>query len=1581
MIANRISVESRSFNGATAAPCSALFYRLLKAGAALAASLLVLVPVVKAQSLAGTPACLDGTPPASLPASLGCYPLDCVSLSTLDWGSGGVPTKGFGVPKFDPNVGTLMRVDLVYKARFVGSMCADNTGPSCGLAQLTATFISTAMADPANNPPVTGLPPALQLIGDSVLTPSGFSLGAADGFDDCATPGTTMGGMSVGDCTPSEDHVIVAYDEIFSQPITSLSGADLPAWIGSPGSLVTFDTTATGLAGGTFSPNVSINLSASARIWLEATYFYCPNIPPICVADNATTDEAVAIEIDVLFNDIDLDGEIDCTTLTITPGSGPLNGSAMVLPGCASASSCPDASCRILYTPNPGFCGADQFTYEVRDDEGALMQSCPVDVLVVPVNEPPVAVDDGKGTTEGAPVLIDLCANDFDPDAMTGCGDAFDCQTPGVANNPITIVNRPAAGNAAVIFHGGRWKMRFDPPVGSCGQFFITYEVHDTGTPPLVSNVATITVDVAAVNEVPVALADMASTAEGSPVLIDIGDNDSDPDDMSGCGDGLDLTNPGQNPFGLVSAPDCGGALSFVFSAGRWQARYAPPADFCGMCQFSYTVRDAGSPALTSGTALVTVDVTPVNEAPLAQNDQGSTPEGSSVLIDVCDNDSDPDDASGCGASLDCLSPAANPITIVSQPSAGNATTVFDGGRWQVRFNPAEDVCGSYLITYRVQDTGTPSLVSNVATITVDVTAVNEAPAAGGDGVTTAEGSPILIDIGDNDSDPDDMSGCGDGLDLTNPGQNPFSLVSAPGCGATVSFVFSVSAGRWQAHFVPPADFCGMCQFSYTVDDSGTPALTSKSAVVSVDVTPVNEAPLAQNDQGSTPEGSSVLIDVCDNDSDPDAFSGCGAALTCTDQLKNPITILAQPGCGSASTVFTAGRWQVRFDPLIGTCGMCQFSYSVKDQEGLSSNVATVSVDVTAVNEAPVATIDNDFSRNGESLMIDVCSNDTDPDDATGCGAPMVCDDAGNNPIQIVMQPACGTFVPQFFGGRWQVRYTPTGGFCGDCVGSYIVNDTAGLSSNAAPIVINVALSNGPPTAVDDHVTTPEETQIVISLLDNDTDFDLLPCTFPVDPASVTIITPPNPAHGRLSGGLSVGGTVTFVPTPEFCGEASFTYQVCDSDPKTPLCDTAVAWITVTPVNDCPVAVDDMASTYTDTLVDVPVCNNDFDIDDLGSCGDGLNCASTLVIQQPVCGGTATALGDGTIRFEPAPGFSGECIFTYQVGDHAKPACMSNTAQVVIQVVEQPCLTADRRAPGSLLLIPEFDNRADVVSVITVSNTGDQEIVVKFAYRSESDCSEFARDETLTANDTLSLIANFHNPQMERGFCYITALCPNSNSNEPVAYNHLIGQILVVDGLESFSYGINAVSFRGVGGAAGTNCPSMPLTELNGNGNHDLDGLEYEMAPDSLCVPRFFGQNEDYSSELIMISLTGGAHFETTLDFLVYNDNEEEFSTEYTFTCWDRVALAGISNLFSSEFLVESTSHDPNEVLGAEHIETGWMRIDGGIAQSTATSIQDPAFYAVLVEMVSPDRFVADLPFEFCTQDNGSFYPGGLDGL
>jgi len=306
----------------------------------------------------------------------------------------------------------------------------------------------------------------------------------------------------------------------------------------------------------------------------------------------------------------------------------------------------------------------------------------------------------------------------------------------------------------------------------------------------------------------------------------------------------------------------------------------------------------------------------------------------------------------------------------------------------------------------------------------------------------------------------------------------------------------------------------------------------------------------------------------------------------------------------------------------------------------------------------------------------------------------------------------------------------------------------------------------------------------------------------------------------------------------------------------------------------------------------------------------------------------------------------------------------------------EACATPNRREAGSLLLFPYYHNEPGRITILTVTNTSHEEVDVEYVYIDASDCGEFNRTHTLTANDTFALFTSSHNPAPdERGYVYVFAK-RNGKAN---VHNNLIGQELLLTGMstaQQLDYSINAVAFEGIG--------QNGFTDLDNDGVRDLDGEEYSMAPDKILIPRFFGQTDvqrglDFEARVILVALTGGARFTTSIDLLVYNDNEEVFSSEYTFACWDYPELTDLTNAFEQTFLDLYTDNDPDELFGADHVETGWFRIDGGSAWSSATTIDDPAVYAVLIDYVG-DSAGADLPFEECTQDNGALLPRSVHG-
>ena len=338
---------------------------------------------------------------------------------------------------------------------------------------------------------------------------------------------------------------------------------------------------------------------------------------PEAVADETATNEDVAVLVDVLANDTDLDGD----TLRVASVSQPAGGTAAI-----------DADTgQVRYTPDADFNGEDSFSYTATDDAGGTATTT-VAVSVAAVNDAPVAMDDTAETAEDSPVLIDAAANDTDID-----GDTLAVSQ---------VLGQPANGTAAI--DGDSGQILYTPNENFNGTDSIAYEVSD-GAGGTAS--ATVDVRVAPVNDSPVAEDDTFTVVEDSDrVRLDLLANDSDVD-----GGRLRIIE--------VEAPENG---EVIIGRRADAIAYRPDADFDGSESFVYTMADADG---ATSQATVTVTVDPVNDAPVAANDSFSVAvDSSGNSLDILNNDSDIDSPINRGS-----------VQISSQPSNGTAVFAGDG--------------------------------------------------------------------------------------------------------------------------------------------------------------------------------------------------------------------------------------------------------------------------------------------------------------------------------------------------------------------------------------------------------------------------------------------------------------------------------------------------------------------------------------------------------------------------------------------------------------------------------------------------------------------------------------------------------------------------------------------------------------------------------------------------------------------------------------------------------------------------------------------------------------------------------------
>lgn len=470
-----------------------------------------------------------------------------------------------------------------------------------------------------------------------------------------------------------------------------------------------------------------------------------------------------------------------------------------------------------------------------------------------------------------------------------------------------------------------------------------------------------------------------------------------------------------------------------------------------------------------------------------------------------------------------------------------------------------------------------------------------------------------------NDYDPD-----ADGVDITEYTQPDNGAVTLNADG---SFTYD-----------PNPDYYGQDTFTYTICDDSAPLLCDTATVtITVAAGTENDPPSAVDDEYDAQEDTSLFVSapgVLVNDSDPD---GDGFNISEYTQPSNGAVTLNADGS------FT-------YTPTLNYFGQDTFTYNICDDAASSlcdTGTVTITVAPGAENDPPLA-IDDEYNT-GEDTTLDVpapgvLSNDSDPDEDIIT-------------VSEYTQPSNGAVTLNTDGS---FAYTPTLNYVGEDIFTYnVCDDGAPSLCDSATVTITVisGAQNDPPSAVDDAFDADEDTQLVVAapgVLVNDSDPD-------GDGLSITEFT--QPVNGTVT--LNADGSFSYDPNPDYFGQDTFTYTICD-DGIPSLCDFATVTITVAPgtENDPPVAVDDSYEGEEDTALFVAspgVLGNDNDPD-----GDSLTVSDYT---QPSNGSVFLSSG-GSFIYTPDKYFFGEDTFTYTVCDDGEPS-LCDMATVTITIIEK----------------------------------------------------------------------------------------------------------------------------------------------------------------------------------------------------------------------------------------------------------------------------------------------------------------------
>ncbi len=421
-------------------------------------------------------------------------------------------------------------------------------------------------------------------------------------------------------------------------------------------------------------------------------------------------------------------------------------------------------------------------------------------------------------------------------------------------------------------------------------------------------------------------------------------------------------------------------------------------------------------------------------------------------------------------------------------------------------------------------------------------------------------------------------------------------------------------------------------------------------------------APVANNDATTTTEDNAVTLNIVTNDNDVD-----GTVTISTVDL-DPATAGTQTSFTSVGkgtfTVNSSGV--VTFTPVANYNGTVAITYTVKDNDNLTSNSGTITITITPVNDPPVAT--NSTITTPENVLYHFVAADFPYTDVES--------DALQS-ITIATLPSQGTLylngVAVTVGQTIlasdivYLTYDPPVNVYGNALTTFTfkAND-ASLGTIAGTVTINVTHVNAPPVAIANTASTTQNTAVNISLLSNDINVDgtLVNSSIDLDPytagtqSSYTLT-------GQGTFTLS-GATLTFTPVSTFYGNVTTLYYTVDNSVSLTSNVTTID-VTVVPAG-APTAVNDNASTNENVSVTFSVTNNDYGTNAINVARVDLDPNSTGIQGAYYAPGQGQFYVDmlGNVTFTPDPYYYGTVTIPYTVKDVL--GLVSNIANITVVV-------------------------------------------------------------------------------------------------------------------------------------------------------------------------------------------------------------------------------------------------------------------------------------------------------------------------
>ncbi|MGE4350056.1 MAG: Ig-like domain-containing protein, partial [Candidatus Berkiella sp.] len=698
-------------------------------------------------------------------------------------------------------------------------------------------------------------------------------------------------------------------------------------------------------------------------VYSDATYTMTlnlsPNNTPPTAANNTVTfdeDSSYTISVsDFQYSDAE-NNSLNQVRITTLPTNGLLTLSGVAVTLNQTINVADIESGNLIFTPaaNANGVGYASFGFSVRDGIGFSVSSYTLTFNVTPTNDLPTTANQTVSTNEDTAysfTTADFNFSDIDGDSLSQIrinslpvNGSLTLSGVAVALNQIISAADITAGN-----------LQFTPAANDHGVGYASFNfsVHDGAGFSLAG--ATMTIDVAPVNDLPATANQTVSTNEDTAYSFTMADfNFSDID-----GDSLSQIRINSLPAnGSLTLSGVAVALNQIINAaditaGNLQFTPAANDNGVGYASFNFSVHDGTGFSLAGAT--MTIDVIAINDLPTTANQTVSTNEDTAYSFTTADfNFSDIDGDSLSQIRINSL-PANGSLTLSGVAVALNQIiSAADINAGNLRFTPAANVngVGYASFNFSVHDGTGFSLAG--ATMTIDVIAVNDLPTTANQTVSTNEDAAYSFTSADfnfNDIDGDSLSQ----IRINSlPANGSLTLSGVAVALNQIISAADINAGNLR--FTPAANDNGVgyASFNFSVHD-GT-GFSLAGATMTIDVIAINDLPTTANQTVSTNEDTAYSFTTADfnfSDIDGDSLSQIRInSLPVNGSLTLSGVAVALNQLISAADI-TAGNLQ--FTPAANDNGVgyASFNFSVHDGTGFSLAGATMTIDVIAINDLP----------------------------------------------------------------------------------------------------------------------------------------------------------------------------------------------------------------------------------------------------------------------------------------------------------------------------------------------------------------------------------------------------------------------------------------------------------------------------------------------------------------------------------------------------------------------------------------------------------------------------------------------------